>query len=84
MKEIIERNITFFDAVEIIEVRRNGRQFHVLKPCKIYHVIGVDKDGKFPKLSYFTYFSVVQNLFKETESSLDEIKDEFEDEDNDT
>ena len=59
---------------------KKGRQFHILKPCRIYHRIGVDKDGKFAKLQYFTDVNAFENLFKEAEPSLDEILDEFEDE----
>ena len=67
------------DAAETASIRRKEREEFVLKPCRIFHVIAVNKHGKFAKILHYRNQDIFNSLFDDV-SDIQEIIDDEQDE----
>ena len=67
------------DAAETPSIRRKEREEFVLKPCRIFHVIAVNKHGKFAKILHYRNQDIFNSLFDDV-SDIQEIIDDEQDE----
>ena len=66
------------DAAETASIRRKEREEFVLKPCRIFHVIAVNKHGKFAKILHYRNQDIFNSL--DDVSDIQEIIDDEQDE----
>ena len=72
------------DEAENAKVRANERGEFEIKPCRKFHVIGVNEDGVFIKKLYFTNPNITSTIFdfndedtlKNTSADIDDDADE--------
>ena len=72
------------DEAENAKVRANERGELEIKPCRKFHVIGVNEDGVFTKKLYFTNPNIISTIFdfndedtlKNTSADVDDDADE--------
>ena len=64
------------DAAETAQIRTKEKGEFILKPCRQFHIIGVNQKGDFSKVLYFRDQDTVSTLFDKTVSNIDEEHDD--------
>ena len=63
------------DAAETTQIRTKEKGNFILKPCRQFHVIGVNQKGDLSKVLYFRDQDIVSTLFDKTVSNIDQEHD---------
>ena len=64
------------DAAETAQIRTKEKGEFILKPCRQFHVIGVNQKGDFSKALYFRDQDILSALFDKTVSNTDKEHDD--------